>query len=47
MDIIYNVMAHQVIMSSQEDNKQFLDTVASPSYTVSITTLKGEGITNT
>ena len=34
-------------MSSQEDNEQFLDTVASPLYSVSITTLPGEGITNT
>ena len=32
-------------MSSQEDNKQFVDTVTSPSYSVSITTLTGEGIT--
>ena len=44
--LLHNVMAHQVIMSSQEDNKQFMDTVASPSYSVSITTLPGEGITN-
>ena len=35
------------IMSSQEDNEQFLDIVASPLYSVSITTLRGEGITNT
>ena len=40
-------MAQQVIMSSQEDNEQFVDTVTSPSYSVSITTLPGEGITNT
>ena len=44
---IMNVMAHQVIMSSQEENKQFVDTVASPSYSVSIMTLPGEGKTNT
>ena len=34
-------------MSSQEDNKQFVDTVASSSYSVSKTTLPREGITNT
>ena len=45
--LLHNVMAHEVIMSSQEDNKQFVDTIASPSYSVSITTLPGEGITNT
>ena len=38
-------MAHQVIMSSLEDNEQFVDTIASPSYSVSITTLPGLGIT--
>ena len=43
--LLQNVMAHEVIMSSQESNKQFIDTLASPSYSVSITTLPGEGIT--
>ena len=40
-------MAHQVIMCSQEDNQQFVDTVASPLNSVFITTLPGEGIANT
>ena len=39
------VMAHQVILSSKEDNKQFIDTITSPSYSVSIMTLPGEGLT--